>query len=166
MARKSLTLVWVGPRTINPPAASKKAVASLLSRYFWASAWRGPPSGSRIDHGAGGIGHLAFAAVDAVGIGGKGSDTCEAAERDGKRQRVFLTAPAAPLGVAHRDLQLAAAEDRDPATRRFGLLGQPGMGLRHLARLPRHAVAEIDHVIACQAGLARLRRRARRPAWR
>src|SRR5262249_61146607 len=36
MTRKSLTLVCVGPRTMRPPAASKKLVASLLSRNIWA----------------------------------------------------------------------------------------------------------------------------------
>ena len=167
MTRKSLTLVWVGPRTMSPPAASKKLVASLLSRNFWASRWRAPAKRGRVDHGAGRIRHLARAAVDAVGVGGQ--------RRNARLpRRAPAPAPAHIPGCARRGpCALRTVTDSSPplrmAIRRPAALASRASlawALGHLARLAGDGIAEIDHLVAAAPGQSPRRPQARRPAWR
>ena len=67
----------------------------------------------------------------------------QAVERQGQRQRVLLVAPAAPLRVAHRHRQLAAADDGDPAAGGLGLARQRGMGAAP-PRAPRRSARRPD----------------------
>ena len=107
MARKSLTLVSVGPVTTESPSASKKPWPSLSSRRS-----RGvmPCAQARVSvsgrqQRAGDL----FLAVDAVGVAGDRVHAGLAVQRDAERQQELDVAAAAAL-AAHRDRRLAAGE--------------------------------------------------------
>ena len=102
MARKSVTLVNVGPGVNKSPMPLKNPVESLSARNAAGSrpAARGPRQGGVVDKGAGGVVRAAAAAVGAVGIGGQRGNALGAVEMDGERQRIFLVGAAAAAALA------------------------------------------------------------------
>ena len=113
MARKSDTLVRVGPVTSASPSAAKNGPLSWLASDRAASR----PSAlarirvCRIDVGAGRGGR----AIDAIAVGGKCVDGFGAIQRQGEREGVFaVRTSASPSVVTHG--QFAAGEDHGGLT--------------------------------------------------
>ena len=165
MARKSVTLVNVGPGTKRSPMPLKNPVELLSARNAAGSrpAAAGAAKRRRVDEGAGRIVGAAAAAVGSIGIGGQRRNAGGAVEVDGKRESVFLVGPAAAL-AAQGDRQLAAGKDDDAAALGAQVAGQTGVFRRHVPRLALQAVAEHDAFVAGCLGAPLRRAAAHRPA--
>ncbi len=143
MARKSFTLVKVGPGVKRSPSRAKKPVESLSARK---AAGSRPAAWARatvfaVDDGAGGVAGGAGAAVGAVGVAGEGGKSRHAGKRDRQRQGIFLVGPAAAL-AADGDGQFAAREDDGAPPLRAERVRHGGMLGRHAARLALDPVAQ------------------------
>jgi hypothetical protein len=92
IARKSLTLVSVGPVTTCAPIAAKKLCASLLRQRQGGVDPAAPGAGQRVgaDDRAGHLGR----AIDAIGVAGHGMDARRAVQGQGQRQAEFGIRPA------------------------------------------------------------------------
>src|SRR4051812_37491207 len=88
----------------------------------------------RVDEATGRVGGLAAATIGAVGVGRDAGDAGLAAERDGKRQGVFLVRPAMAL-APDGDGELAARDQRRLAACGLDLAGEARVLGRHLAGL-------------------------------
>ena len=102
MARKSVTLVKVGP-VVNKVADGVEKPRGIVvgeKRGGIEASGAGARQGGRIDEGAGGVVGAAAAAVGSVGIGGERGDAIRAIEVDRKRQGIFLVRAAAALARA------------------------------------------------------------------
>ena len=136
-ARKSLTLVSVGPVTSRSPMPLKKVQGSLSASMALALMPGLLGAGERVgrDDGA----RIVLAAVDAVGVAGQSIDAGHAVKRDGERQQKLGVASAFAFAL-ERDRGLAAGDQH--ARRHLGLAAH--------GALPRDAGVHQGHV----AGLA------------
>ncbi len=102
MARKSVTLVNVGPGVNKSPMPLKNPVESLSARNAAGSrpAARARARRGIVDKGAGRVVRPAPAAVGSIGIGGERRNALGAVEMDGERQRIFLIGAAAAAALA------------------------------------------------------------------
>ena len=138
MARKSLTLVSVGPVTTESPSASKKPWPSLSSRLLA----RLEPCAERPGQGVGRQRRRRRsppAPSIAVGVAGERADAGCAVQRHRQRQQELDVAPA-PALAAHGHGGLAA--------------GQQHAGRRHRLAVPRHLAGDAGHDLADLARLA------------
>ena len=119
MARKSLTLVKVGPGREQVAQALEKACGIVVGkkRGRIEAEFPRPRGGVAVHEGARRVLGRARAAVGAVGVGGERRDAVRPGQCDRERQRVFLVRPAAAL-AADRDGQFAARQDRRRGGRR------------------------------------------------
>ena len=110
IARKSLTLVSVGPVTTCPPIAAKKEWASLRASAASGVDADGAGAGERFrpDERARDLRR----AVDAIRVAGDGVDVRRAVQRKRQRKRV-LRVRATDTVAAPRDRQLAARQDHE-----------------------------------------------------
>ncbi len=99
MARKSVTLVKVGPGRNKSPMPLKNPVESLSARNAAGSrpAERARASVDFVDESAGRVVGTAAAAVGAVGIGGERGYAGGTVKMDRQRQGVFLVGAAFAL---------------------------------------------------------------------
>ena len=143
MARKSLTLVSVGPVTSESPSAWKKPWPSLSARRSFGRMPSAQARAERVrcDRRAGDL----LLAVDAVGVGGEGVDAVPAVERDREREQELDVAAAAAV-AAHRHRRLAAREQDAGGRERLAAIGDlqrdPGVHLADVLRLALDGVAE------------------------
>ena len=153
MARKSLTLVKVGPVTTRSPISGEEAVAVIVGQHGLGVESLGRGAGKAV--GARERTRIVLGAVDAVGVAGDGMESRLAIEGDGQRQQEFRIAPAAAHAFdGHR--RLAAGDECGRRSRRLAvaadLAGDPGMDQGHVARLALQAVAENDGPVAFGGG--------------
>ena len=117
MARKSLTLVQVGPGRDQVAEPARKTRWNCCRQEKRPDRGRAPAPARacrRRRRRRPGRRREPRAAVGAVGVGGERRDARRAVERDGQRQRVFLVRPAAAL-AADGDGQFAAGQDHGAA---------------------------------------------------
>ena len=148
MARKSVTLVNVGPGTNKSPMPLKNPVIVVGEKRGGIEAG-GPGALERgvVDKGAGRVVGPAPAAIGAVGIGRQRGNAWAPSRWYGERQGIFLVRAAA-AAAAQRHRKLAAGQDRDAAALCGIVAGQPRMLGRDLARLALQPVAQHHAVVA------------------
>ena len=146
MARKSLTLVSVGPVTTESPSDWKKPCPSLSARRRLGFVPCAPRARERVGREirAGDF----FQPVDAVGVAGQCVNAVATVERDRERQQELDVAPAATL-AAHSHGRLAAGQQdagrRERLAAMRDLQRDAGHRLADVARLALDAVAEDVH---------------------
>src|SRR5450830_977556 len=108
MARKSLTLVSVGPHTTRSPSAWKKTVAVIIVQHGARTQTVGLRACEAVRRQQ--RARVVLRAVDAVRVAGDGVDAGRAVERQGQRQQELGVA-ATPALPPHRHRGLAARQD-------------------------------------------------------